>query len=89
MRVIRFCFIILTVSIITTIVFAQQKSEISVTPKIQEGYVNVDGGQVWYQIVGNKNAIPLLVLHGGPGYPHDYLEPIADLANERPVIFYD
>jgi len=89
MRVIRFCLIILTALIITTIVFAQQKSEVSVPPKIQEGFVNVDGGQVWYQIVGTKNATPLLVLHGGPGYPHDYLEPIADLAKERPVIFYD
>ncbi|NIX02748.1 MAG: proline iminopeptidase-family hydrolase, partial [Phycisphaerae bacterium] len=89
MRVIRFCLTILIASIMTTIVFAQQKNEVSVTPKIKEGYVNVDGGQVWYQIVGTGNAIPLLVLHGGPGYPHDYLEPIADLGNERPVIFYD
>jgi proline iminopeptidase len=73
----------------TTIVIAQQESEISVTPKTQEGFIDVDGGRVWYQIVGTENATPLLVLHGGPGYPHDYLEPIADLANERPVIFYD
>ena len=32
---------------------------------------------------------PLLALHGGPGYPHDYLEPLAALADERPVVFYD
>jgi proline iminopeptidase len=44
---------------------------------------------VWYQIVGSGGAIPLLVLHGGPGIPHDYLEPLAKLADERPVIFYD
>jgi proline iminopeptidase len=34
-------------------------------------------------------GIPLLVIHGGPGASHHYLKPIADLADERPVIFYD
>ncbi len=30
------------------------------------------------------------MLHGGPGLPHDYLEPLADLAgDERAVVFYD
>lgn len=54
----------------------------------QEGYIPVTGGRVWYQIIGAGDAIPLLVLHGGPGVPHDYLEPLADLADERPVVFY-
>jgi proline iminopeptidase len=58
-------------------------------PIAQEGFVPVTGGRVWYQIVGSASATPLLTLHGGPGYPHDYLEPLADLADERPVIFYD
>jgi proline-specific peptidase len=32
----------------------------------------------------------LLVLHGGPGFPHDYLEDLAGLADTgRPVVFYD
>lgn len=48
------------------------------------------GGSVWYGIVGaDKKGVPLLTLHGGPGAPHDYLEPLAGLADERPVIFYD
>jgi proline iminopeptidase len=37
--------------------------------EVQQGYVPVTGGRVWYQIVGPGNAIPLLVLHGGPGVP--------------------
>jgi proline iminopeptidase len=54
------------------------------------GFIPVEGGQVWYQIVGaEKRGVPLLTLHGGPGYPHDYLEPLGQLADERPVIFYD
>lgn len=55
-----------------------------------EGYIPVTGGNVWYKIVGtNRKKIPLLVLHGGPGAPHDYLEPLEALSDERPVVFYD
>ncbi len=56
---------------------------------VQEGYVPVTGGLVWYQIVNPGRGIPLLTLHGGPGSPHDYLEPLNRLADERPVLFYD
>jgi L-proline amide hydrolase len=28
-------------------------------------------------------------LHGGPGVPHDYLEPLEGLAEKRPLVFYD
>jgi len=56
----------------------------------KEGYIKVTGGRIWYKIVGKKsNNPPLVVLHGGPGYPHNYLEPIAALSNQRQVIFYD
>lgn len=59
-------------------------------PAVEEGFVEVTGGRVWYRIVGaDKVGIPLLVLHGGPGVPHDYLQPLELLADERPVIFYD
>jgi len=45
---------------------------------------------VWYKIVGaDKRGVPLLVLHGGPGVPHYYLEPLEALADRRPVVFYD
>ena len=55
-----------------------------------QGYIPVEGGRVWYKIVGaGKPGVPLLTLHGGPGYPHDYLEPLEQLADERPVILYD
>jgi proline iminopeptidase len=55
-----------------------------------EGYVDVTAGRVWFRIVGaDSTETPLLVLHGGPGATHDYLEPLAALADERPVVFYD
>lgn len=57
---------------------------------MHEGHVAVSGGNIWYGIAGHgSSGIPLLVVHGGPGAPHDYLEPLAALADERPVIFYD
>ncbi|MCC7411793.1 MAG: proline iminopeptidase-family hydrolase [Gammaproteobacteria bacterium] len=56
----------------------------------EEGYVHLQSGQrVWYRRVGDAPAIPLLLLHGGPGAGHDYLEPLAALAGVRPVVFYD
>lgn len=54
-----------------------------------EGFVNVSGGQVWYKIVGEGNATPIILLHGGPGIPSYYLNPLAELSKNRPVIFYD
>ena len=59
---------------------------------IEEGIVNVSGGNVWYKIVKSEKTqykTPLLILHGGPGVPHDYLNVLKSLAVDRPVIFYD
>ncbi len=60
----------------------------------QEGFISVEQGyRVWYRIVGGgaqRERVPLLMLHGGPGFPHDYLENLAALASaDRRVIFYD
>ena len=54
------------------------------------GWIPVTGGNVWYKMIGPQQPrIPLVILHGGPGAPHDYLEPLSVLADERPVVFYD
>jgi proline iminopeptidase len=54
-----------------------------------EGFVDVNGGKIWYRVAGEGDKTPLLVLHGGPGFPSYYLEPLAELSSERPVIFFD
>jgi len=58
-----------------------------------EGFVAFHGYKVWYRIVGEHEApgkLPVLCLHGGPGIPHDYLEPLETLAaTGRRIIFYD
>jgi pimeloyl-ACP methyl ester carboxylesterase len=59
----------------------------------KEGYVPFQGYKTWYRIVGEREEPgkgPVLVLHGGPGATHDYLEPLeAMAATGRRVIFYD
>jgi proline iminopeptidase len=57
-------------------------------PSTREGTIEVPGGTVWYQTVG-EGGIPLLCLHGGPGMAHDYIGALADLADRRMVVFYD
>ena len=56
---------------------------------MKEGFVPVEGGKVWYKVVGADHGIPLVVLHGGPGSAHDSLEILDVLGDERPVVFYD
>lgn len=56
----------------------------------REGFVSVEGGKIWYKIIGEGNGIPLLVLHGGPGSRSCTMIPgYSLLSNERPIIFYD
>ncbi len=53
----------------------------------------VQGHRVWYGTVGGSGVTgrpPLVVVHGGPGLAHDYLEPVSALASSgRRVVFYD
>ena len=49
---------------------------------VKEGTICVDGHRVWYRRVG-RDGIRLLVLHGGPGAGHDYLEPLEGLARAQ------
>ena len=55
----------------------------------KEGYVDVPGGKVWYEVLGDGDGLPLITLHGGPGSTHFGLEPLQALADDRPVVFYD
>ena len=55
----------------------------------QTGRAAVPGGTIWWKKVGSGAKPPLLTLHGGPGAGHNYLLPLAALADDRPVVFYD
>jgi proline iminopeptidase len=54
-----------------------------------EGFLPVPGGRIWYRVVGSGHGTPLLLLHGGPGSPSYYLNSLAALSDDRPVVLYD
>lgn len=62
---------------------------------VQTRMVPFRDGETWVQITSpdapRADALPLFVLHGGPGMAHDYVRNIAELADEtgRVVIHYD
>jgi L-proline amide hydrolase len=62
---------------------------------MSEGRLEWEGGWTWYRLEGDlggdDDPAPLVILHGGPGAAHDYLEPVADLATiaGRPCVLYD
>lgn len=53
------------------------------------GHVPVEGGTVAWRRFGGGPNIPLLLIHGGPGVPSDYLDPLGALSDERPVFVWD
>src|SRR5207244_10542334 len=61
--------------------------------KRTEGNVPFREFQTWYRVVGEREdegKLPLLLLHGGPGATHDYLESLEGMAETgRRAIFYD
>ena len=60
-----------------------------------EGVLRFGKFETWYRVVGDlagpsSDGLPVLALHGGPGLPHESLEPLEALAGgDRPVVFYD
>ena len=58
----------------------------------KEGFIDFIGYKTWYVIYGElKDGVnTLLGLHGGPGYPHNYLENLSELTKSGiPVVLYD
>ena len=53
---------------------------------IQEGYAPFRGYQTWYRVTGDLRAkkTPSVILHGGPGAAHDYVDAFKLLANSGP-----
>jgi L-proline amide hydrolase len=59
---------------------------------LTEDYVPGPFGRTWYKITGELKGAkpPLVILHGGPGCVHDYVDSFKDLAETgRAVVHYD
>jgi proline iminopeptidase len=54
-----------------------------------EGRLDVPGGRIWYMRSGTGEGTPVILLHGGPGFPSHYLKSLEALGDERPVVRYD
>ena len=54
-----------------------------------EGFVDVTGGKIWYRVSGQGDKTPMLLLHGGPGYPSYYLNALSPLGKDRKIITFD
>lgn len=77
--------------------WALQECSFASLERPREGRILVQSGRhkLWYRVTqsldkssgGSKHA-PLVVLHGGPQVPSDYLFDLAELRG-RPVVFYD
>ena len=39
--------------------------------------------------LSSRQAAPIVVFHGGPGIPSDYLFPLVDMVPYRSIVFYD
>jgi proline iminopeptidase len=53
----------------------------------KEGTISLNGVELYYKIMGEGE--PIVVLHGGPGLDHNHMLPLAELANNYKVVFYD
>jgi proline-specific peptidase len=59
-----------------------------VLARATEGFIDVPGGNVWFQSAGDGE--PLLLLHGGPGATSIYLEALMKLSDQGyQVVRYD
>jgi proline-specific peptidase len=53
------------------------------------GTIQSNDVKIYYEIVGDASHEPLLLLNGGPGFPHEYLQEMRALAPFAQLVFYD
>jgi pimeloyl-ACP methyl ester carboxylesterase len=74
------------------IVFFRAGYEMEFIEKIHEGYATFGAYQTWYRVTGDlaSGRTPLVIIHGGPGCTHDYVDAFKDVAaSGHAVIHYD
>lgn len=82
MRHIKMTFVLVSLLILTS---CDKQKELT----NGEGFVEVTGGKIWYRVSGQGDKTPILLLHGGPGYPSYYFNPLMELGKERRIITFD
>lgn len=54
-----------------------------------QGFADVEGGKVWYGVMGEGTAAPYICLHGGPGGTGRGFVRLSQVTEDRPVIMMD
>ncbi len=84
---------IIALIFLTFIFYSCSKNKVVVSAppnlKVGEGHLAVDGGTIWYKITGINKGIPVVLIHGGPGFSSYYLKSLEEIGNDRQVIRYD
>ena len=50
----------------------------------RQGMLSLDGARIFYEVIGSGD--PIIVVHGGPGLDHGYLQPGLDLLATRNTV---
>ena len=82
----------LFICLLSTISFLSNGCEpVSQNPYLKsgDGYIEVEGGKIWYGILGEGENTPYIILHGGPGGKTRYGLYLNEIADERPIILMD
>lgn len=54
----------------------------------RQGLLSLDDARIFYEVVGSGD--PIIVIHGGPGLDHEYLQPGLDaLGTRHTLVYYD
>lgn len=73
-------------SLITLVLFSCSENK-SLEP--HQGFLEVKGGEIWYEVIGEGPNPPVLLLHGGPGSASFGFDPLRELKYDGPIIFWD
>ena len=58
-------------------------------PRARQGLLSLEDARLFYEVVGSGED-PIIVVHGGPGLDHSYLQPGLDvLAVRHTLVYYD
>ncbi|MDZ7669782.1 MAG: alpha/beta fold hydrolase [Gammaproteobacteria bacterium] len=56
---------------------------------MEEGFIDLEHGRIWYRRSGGGSALPVLFLHGGPGAASSSLSHLRSASPGIVVIVYD
>lgn len=76
---------VLALAIVTAIAFSGQVLE---AQRARQGLFSLEDARLFYEVIGTGD--PIVIVHGGPGLDHSYLQPgLNVLAARNTLIYYD